>query len=134
MNHCHKQSLRIVDDNRSTSYDQLVQQLRVLQKKDADPFFPWICSMCESELCFKDGLIPNICLGKYNVDGSHRICSICWWSGKNGREAFASEGGSHGCPGCKKEWPRADRIWIRKTNRKQARHTKSGDVTEESYR
>ena len=140
-NICHKQLLRIGPPTREleenvegTDYDKLVQRLRASEEKDADPFFPWVCCVCEGELCFKCGLRPNICLGKYNVEGSHRICNTCWWNGKDDIEAFAAEGGAHGCPGCTKEWPRADRIWRRTTTKGQERKTKSGDVTEQAYK
>lgn len=142
MNDCHKQLLRIgpkrgLEENvEGSEYDKLVQQLRESEGKDADPFFPWVCCQCESELCVRPGnaLRALSCFQKYGDDGSHKICTTCWFEGKDGRTPFADEGGDHRCPGCVKEWPRADRIWRRKTNKGQPRSTKSGDVTEEAYK
>ena len=141
-NLCHQQLLRIGDKNKKraleenaipSTYDMLVQRLRISNGTAADPFFPWVCCMCEKELCVVKGLRPSSCFQKYGIDGSHRVCNTCWFVGKNGTLPFASEEGVHACVGCLKGWPRADRMWKRTTNKGLSRTTKQGDVTEAAY-
>jgi hypothetical protein len=45
-------------------------------------------------------LIPRACLTTYGRSNAHRMCSDCWFIGKNGRPAFSSETIPHGCPCC----------------------------------
>lgn len=62
-----------------------------------------LCCMCEEPTDYISSLIPRAC--PYGSDRQHRICNICWWSGKHGKIAFASENASHQCPGCVKNLP-----------------------------
>jgi len=61
------------------------------------------CCVCEQSTSYSDALIPRAC--PYGSDRQHRICPDCWWNGKRGKIAFASENASHHCPGCKKNFP-----------------------------
>lgn len=63
------------------------------------------CCMCEKLINKDKTLIPSICLIKYGLYISHRICKDCWWDSIIG---FARESGSHKCPGCIKGLPLTD--------------------------
>lgn len=64
------------------------------------------CCVCDDPLpAFGPGsvhepLIPRACYMTQGRTNAHRMCSECWFHGKNGRVAFASEDAVHGCPGC----------------------------------
>jgi hypothetical protein len=54
------------------------------------------CCLCDTEENSLLFLTPSICLQKYGIEKSHKICQSCWWS------KFAIEEKSHKCPGCSK--------------------------------
>jgi hypothetical protein len=64
------------------------------------------CCMCDDPLpAFGPGsvhepLIPRACYMSQGRSNAHRMCAGCWFHGKHGRPAFASEDAVHGCPGC----------------------------------
>ena len=64
------------------------------------------CCICDDPLpAFGPGsvhepLIPRACYMTQGRSNAHRICRECWFHGKHGRPAFASEDAVHGCPGC----------------------------------
>lgn len=64
------------------------------------------CCVCDDPLpAFGPGsvhepLIPRACYMTHGRSHAHRMCRECWFHGKHGRPAFASEDAVHGCPGC----------------------------------
>jgi len=77
-----------------------------------------LCCICEEPTDYVSSLIPRAC--PYGSDRQHRICNTCWWSGKHGKTAFASENASHLCPGCVKHLPLSNWKTLANQNKNQS--------------